>query len=366
MQFGGSTGKYTGIQALRFVAALLVVATHATLYTSERLDSSLPVWHFGEVGVDLFFVVSGFVMMVSTQSLVARRDGWRTFALRRIVRIVPMYWIATTIKLLALVAVPGAVLHAALDPGKTVLSYFFLPSRNIDGDVQPLLAVGWTLTFEMFFYAVFALALFLRASRPVLAGAVLAICASGWLFREAHWPPGQWPPAAVYFDPIVLYFLIGMIIGSWTTGASARKCALGLSGVLLFWAVLRALDPADRSVSGLWDVTKPAVVTLVVLALVVLDPVISGRIPRPITFMGDASYSLYLFHPLVAPMVPATLSFLGIRVVPLSLVLCVVAAVLAAAVIYRFVESPLTTRLQRRVSGKQPVLPPRGPTRAAA
>jgi exopolysaccharide production protein ExoZ len=364
MQVGRGTGTYTGIQALRFVAALLVVTTHATLYTRERLDGSLPVWHFGEVGVDLFFVISGFVMMVSTQSLVGRADGWKQFAVRRCIRIVPMYWIATTIKLLVLVAAPTAVLHAKLDPGKTVLSYLFLPSRNIDGDVQPLLAVGWTLTFEMFFYAVFALALFLRARRPVIAGAVLGACAAGWLFREAHWLPGQWPPATVYLDPIVLYFLIGMIIGAWTTGTSTRRCALGLGGVLLFWAALRALDPADRSLDGLREVARPAIVTLVVLAMVLLDPLIKGRIPRPITFMGDASYSLYLFHPLVAPVVPAALAHVGLRVVPLSLVLCVVAAVLAAAVIYRYVESPLTARLRRR-SGSRSSASRRGPTRAA-
>src|SRR4051794_40777008 len=145
MQIRRAGGTYTGVQALRFVAALLVVMTHATLYTSERLDDSLPVWHFGEVGVDIFFVISGFVMMVSTQRLVGRRDGWKYFWMRRTIRIVPLYWIATTIKLLALVVAPAAILHATLDPRDVVLSYLFLPSYNVDGLVQPLLGVGWTL-----------------------------------------------------------------------------------------------------------------------------------------------------------------------------------------------------------------------------
>lgn len=344
MPVGRSAGKYTGIQALRFVAAILVVVTHATLYTSERLDSSLSIWHFGEVGVDIFFVISGFVMMVSTQSLVGQRDGWKYFSMRRIIRIVPMYWIATTIKLLTLIAVPTAVLHAVLNPQKAFLSYLFLPSRNVDGVVQPLLAVGWTLTFEMFFYVTLGLALFLGASRPIFAGSVLVICAAGWVFRG-----DPWLPAAVYLDPIVLYFLIGMIIGKWTVDSSTRKCAMGLGGVLMVWAVLRAVNPPENLVIGLRDVARPAIVTLLVLALVALDPFLNGRIPRPITFMGDASYSLYLFHPIVAPIVPTALSFLGLKLVPLSLVLSVVAAVIAAALIYKYVESPLTAGLQRRM-----------------
>lgn len=354
MSRGSRTGgKYTGVQALRFAAALLVVVTHATLYTSERLDSALPIWHFGEVGVDIFFVISGFVMMVSTQSLAGRRDGWKFFAMRRISRILPLYWLATTIKLLTLVAVPAAVLHATADPGSIVLSYLFLPSRNVDGLVQPLLGVGWTLTFEMFFYVAFALVLFLRASRLYVVGLVLAICSAGWLLRGAVWPPG-----AIYLDPIVLYFLVGMIIGRWTIDRSVPRCAIGLGCVLTFWAVLGSVKPSDGGDFDLHSVQRPALVTLVVLAVVVLDPILDGRIPRPIIFMGDASYALYLFHPLVAPLVPVTLHFLGLAVVPVSLVLSVSVAVIAAALVYRFVEAP-TTAWQR---GRLPYLhTPRGP-----
>lgn len=344
MAVGRAGGKYTGVQALRFVAALLVVLTHATLYTSERLDSSVPVWHFGEVGVDVFFVISGFVMMVSTRSLIGDRNGWKSFSMRRIIRIVPMYWIATTIKLAVLVAVPAAVLHATLNPATVLLSYGFLPSRNVDGLVQPLLGVGWTLTFEMFFYFVFALALFLRANRLYLAGIVLTACAVGWLFRGT-----EWPPAAVYLDPIVLNFLVGMIIGRWALDRSARNCALGLGYVLVLWAVLYAVQPEDGAGFAYHGFVRSLLVTALVLAVVALDPIITGRIPSPVIFMGDASYSLYLFHPLVAPIVPATMAAVGLTSVPVSLALSVTAAVVAAAFVYRVVERPLTAWLRRRM-----------------
>lgn len=357
MLLGRSRGTYTGVQALRFVAAVLVVMTHATLYTSERLDDSLQVWHFGEVGVDIFFVISGFVMIVSTRAMAEEPGGWKRYAMRRIIRIVPMYWIATTIKLLTLIVVPSVILHATLDPEKVGLSYLFLPSRNVDGVVQPLLGVGWTLTFEMFFYFVLGLAIFLRANRLLFAGTVLVGCAVGWVFRG-----DPWPPAAVYLDPIVLYFLAGMIIGRWAVDRSARKCLAGLGFVLALRTVLPAIEAGQLD---LQVVVKPALVIGVVLAAVVLDPVFNGRVPRPVVFMGDASYSLYLFHPLVAPIVPTVLSAVGLELVSLSLALCVVAAVAAAALIYQFFEAPMTAWLNRRAPYVHRPLRPAGVTAVA-
>jgi peptidoglycan/LPS O-acetylase OafA/YrhL len=87
------------------------------------------------------------------------------FTIKRLIRIVPMYWIATTIKVAALIAAPAVVLHATLDPSRIIMSYFFLPSVTPDGRWEPILGVGWTLVFEMFFYLLFAVALFVKKTR---------------------------------------------------------------------------------------------------------------------------------------------------------------------------------------------------------
>lgn len=334
-------GKFQGIQALRFIAALLVVVTHSTFYAHERLSSSIPVWNDGVVGVRIFFVISGFVMVSSTASLAGARDGWKYFSMRRVLRIVPMYWMATTVKLLTLLILPAAILHSALDPGKVVLSYLFLPSRNADGAVEPLLGVGWTLIFEMFFYAVFALALLFRANILYFTGAVLIVMSVGSLFRGAGWP--AW---AVYFDPIVLYFLVGMLVAKLTLNRKVRRWALPVLAMLAVGILVMVIHH-DASLNN--RVFELLVVSATVLLVAWLEPHIGRYIPRFVVHLGAASYTLYLFHPLIAPLVPEALVRLGVPNGLASVLLSIVVALVATTVIYRLVELPVTSWLQSRL-----------------
>lgn len=342
-----SNASYDGIQALRFIAALLVVVLHATFYTNERLVP-MTVWYEGGVGVDIFFVISGFVMAASTTKLVGTRDGWKQFAVRRLIRIMPLYWIATTAKLLTLIVVPASVLHAELDPARTVLSYLLLPSSNVDGDVQPLLAVGWTLMFEMAFYALFTVALFIRVSPMAFCAAGLGLLAAGSVFRG-----DDWPAAAVYFNPIVLYFVVGMAVGRWTIDRSTRSLAAWLAGVMILWTAVAFTDGSglERAVSGL---IQHLVVSLAVLLIVLAEPLLAGGLPRVLLYLGGASYSLYLFHPLVAPIVPVGLGVIGVKNAVLSVCLSVLVSVVAACLVFRFIEQPTTRWLQKRLLRKTP------------
>jgi exopolysaccharide production protein ExoZ len=282
-------------------------------------------------------------MMISTGGLVGTKEGWKYFGMRRIVRIVPMYWIATTVKLLILIAIPSAVLHAQLDPGKTILSYLFLPSRNFEGRVEPLLGVGWTLTFEMFFYFVFTIALLLRAKPIWFCAIVLSLCALGDIVR-----PDDWAPALVYLNPIVLYFLVGMIVGQWIQDGSIRRFLGWMSYVVALWLVVPLAD-GEFSKADLSLLIRHISVAVLIIAVVTSDSWISGRVPKPVIYMGDASYSLYLFHPLIAPIVPVALAMIGLRNGGLSVVLSILAAVIGAALVFRFVERPITRYLQENL-----------------
>lgn len=160
------------------MAALLVVALHTVEMWHIRLDPAQApdYWNGGAAGVDIFFVVSGVVMIVSSRDLASVPGGWAIFLRKRFERIVPYYWLVTTAKIASVVAFPALALHTVLKPGVVVASYLFVPWRGPLGEMGPVLPVGWTLNLEVAFYACFAAALasgfgVLRTVLPVLLAA---------------------------------------------------------------------------------------------------------------------------------------------------------------------------------------------------
>jgi exopolysaccharide production protein ExoZ len=330
---------YNGVQALRFIAALMVVITHATFYTKERLDPNSYFWPDGASGVGLFFVISGFVMVVSSQSLAGTIDGWKIFALKRVVRIVPMYWIATTLKVLALIFASSAVLHAELNPLNLFCSYFFIPTTNVEGHIEPLLGVGWTLVFEMFFYAVFAVALLVRRiDYFYIVGSVLAVCALGSLVRN-----DSWSAVRFYLDPIVLDFLFGMIIGRWALARATIPISVAILAVVLGFTIL-LIPEAHLKRNFIVSLVSPS---LVVWGVVSLESRFGRYIPKLILFLGSASYTIYLFHPLVAPSIPEVARRLQIGSAAISVVGSVIAAIVGSSIVYWILERPITSVLSR-------------------
>lgn len=335
---------YVGVQVLRFVAAVLVVGLHATFIVHERMDEGQVVWSIGWIGVPIFFVISGFVMVVASQRLIGRPSGWREFLLRRGVRIVPLYWIVTTIQVAALLAVPGVLLHDTFSPSRIAMSYLLLPSHNSDGVVAPLVGVGWTLLFEAFFYLVFALGLRLRLSPVWFCGAVLSVVAVGWLIR----PATGWPAGLVYLDPVVLHFLGGIVIGTYALDRRLRPLLVGLGYVVALYLGLWALAP-----DGATSRSNPAYlpIAVVVVLLAVWGQRWAGRVPGILRSLGDASYSLYLFHPILAPIIPIAMIKAGWIAPGIAVTAIVVATSAASLVIYTCMERPLTRGLQARLLG---------------
>ncbi|WP_166426769.1 acyltransferase family protein [Labedella populi] len=329
--------RFKGLQGLRFLAAVSVVAHHSMFYAHERLDDGFPVWGIG--AVELFFAISGFVAVVSARSVRARSDGWKYYVVRRGIRILPVYWMATTVKLLTLVAVPAAVLHAELNWGNVGLSYLLLPSENVDGTVAPLLGVAWTLLYEAFFTIVFMLALLIRVNPFWFTGIVLSLFALGSLLR-----PDDHGPFAVYFDPILLYFVVGMVIGAFSKSRKVLHLLLGLAAVI----GLHIITDLPGGINGL-QLVRIVVIAGLLIGVMFAEPWLDKHAPNALVHLGNASYSLYLIHPLVSPIVPEVLDVLGLELPILSTVLSVVGALAAALLLFRFVEQPVTTFLQRKL-----------------
>ena len=230
------------VQALRGFAVIGVILMHVPLYLANKLQvpDVLPQFMIGAAGVDVFFVISGFVMVYASERLFARPGATRTFLLRRAARIVPMYWIASTI-LLANILLRFPSLSAATGGSSwdyVVTSYLFFPSVRADGSDMPLLAVGWTLFYEAFFYLVFGLLIFLprqRASWRSAASCALSSCSGCWSNCPTRSPTGA--------NPIILEFVCGMGLAvayrdglrlpSW---ASYGLLAAGLAALAWAWA----------------------------------------------------------------------------------------------------------------------------------
>jgi peptidoglycan/LPS O-acetylase OafA/YrhL len=339
---GGTTaGKFELIQVLRFIAALAVVVCHSAFYSKERLDSGTISYNLGANGVPLFFVISGFVMMIAAEKMHGADGAWKLFAIRRIVRIVPLYWFATSVKLFTLLAAAGLVLHAQIDWLYIVKSYFFVPDINVDNEIKPLLAVGWTLLFEMFFYAVFTLALLIRVEAVKFIAPILVALAVASVFKSDTWNVAL----AFYADPIVLNFLWGMLAAKLMQRDVLIERSVAV--VILLFSLGYLFFPRFPEYGNV--ITYGLASFLSVYCCASLEKAIKFTMPRVLVFLGAASYSIYLFHPLTAPAVPEVFKKLGIIYSVPSVVGSIFVALCAGAFMYRFVESPLTDRLNRYV-----------------
>ena len=187
---------------MRALAALSVVWVHAR-YAVPGIAERLGAPFFGASGVDVFFVISGFIMVAATS---AKELTPASFLSLRIIRIAPLYWLAT-LALAASAAAAGRA-HSAEEMVKSV---FFIPYRSggSPSGVWPILENGWTLNFEMFFYALFSLALAApgRVGLPGLVLSLGSLAALGRLFG-----PFESPCASVYTSPRLLEFAAGMTL----------------------------------------------------------------------------------------------------------------------------------------------------------
>ena len=340
------------VQAHRALAALAVVAFHSTvLWQNKAALGYVSPWENGNAGVDLFFVISGFIIVLSSRSLATRRGGWRTFIELRLIRLVPMYWLATAAKDVAVTAAPGMALHTHASIWNTVASFLFVPSYNAEGVIAPLLPVGWTLSFEMLFYMVFALALFSALDAVMFVAPIMMVLAlvSGFM-------PKDWPAFTSLADPLVLEFVLGMLVARAFLSRrlqaipSCVAIPLGLAGLLCL-AVVPTHGNWQRCC--FWGI--PASVTLT--ACLAMEAHLTRIMPRLLIKLGEASYSLYLTHGFFLPVIGMVVFKIGLSPEEAGMTLmssCLIISSVASLLVYRFVEVPLTRGLRHLLTTRRP------------
>lgn len=333
-------GEIRSIQYLRGIAAFGVLVFHA----AERAGGHFGV---GAAGVDVFFVISGFIMWVVT---CRKSPGPGDFLLRRVQRIVPLYWGVTLLVAGVALAVPAAFPAMQVTAEALIKSLFFVPYRDPQGLVAPLIVPGWTLNYEMFFYLLFAAGLLAPAKlRPWLVSAALvALVAVRPLLDASN------PLVAAYTDPILLEFGAGVWLGKlWSERRlpSARiGWALAAAGLAGFTAVTLAGTDVSTARVLLWGL--PAL--LLVAGAVTVER--QGPIPRlwPLRVIGDASYSLYLVHGLAISATFRLLAVVGVTAPALLFSASIVAGVVAGLIAYHLAEKPMMKLFRTGLGAHRP------------
>ncbi|SDO06178.1 Peptidoglycan/LPS O-acetylase OafA/YrhL, contains acyltransferase and SGNH-hydrolase domains [Methylobacterium phyllostachyos] len=352
------------IQILRGLAALMVVwhhARHEADLLAQRsggpaLDPGmlLPWWG----GVDLFFVISGLVIVLASGRLYGVPGGRARFLAHRIARVVPLYWLVSLAYLALALARPDLLGEAAAlvhDPTALVAGFLFWPAARPDGVVQPLYGLGWTLNYEAFFYALFTAGLgFGRRGAAASLIAVLGLLVAA----GAVWPDLP-VPLRFWANPIVLEFAAGAGLALAYRGGTrlaaplrAGLAVFGLLGLILAAYLLADLGEAD-------GILRPLLVGVPAALLVASalgpgrDAAQVARLPVPtraLVILGDASYALYLVHPFALRLMREVLLRLGAAPAlhPYGgMILMLAASITAALLVHRYVETPLTRRVRR-------------------
>ena len=343
--------RLVDLQILRAVAAVVVVWAHG-IDISLIGDREKPLLaygnleNFGAFGVDLFFVLSGYIITVSSE----RNDrNWFEFAADRFIRIAPIFYI------LSLPWIIRAMLttdHSWLPFIPTLVFWPIVEGRF----VEPFLSVGWTLSFEVLFYAAMTAAIFFRSpgSRPAVP--VIAF------FLAAITARSMFDTAVLDFlgNPIIIEFLFGIGISMLmrVTGPN-RRLAVGVSTLVV-------LAVACQLILGFGDISEAQLIQngdlslqraiiwglpaagIVYATLLFGNPSSQGPLRRFLAFLGDASYSIYLVHLLVMAIFKV-LQAKGLVSGDALIVLTILCSLAAGSLSYLFIEKPTIDFLKRQL-----------------
>jgi peptidoglycan/LPS O-acetylase OafA/YrhL len=339
--------KLNNIQLLRAYASVAVVYFHTGFHFG-------PVYPIGSFGVDLFFVISGYIMARILYSEKTRQY----FLRRRLLRIVPPYWFFTVLVFVASLFVPQLMVSTRGNVIELFKSFFFIPFMKGNSVIRPTLFIGWSINYEMFFYVALAIGLAIAPRRAVWIGsglilAILAICS-----LVPH------PGAIVQFyaDPIILEFVMG-VLGFYVCKSVGIIQSGTLKTLLLVVGILAALSLSFFQAFHFYFTHIRAISLGIAAWIAVCAAVLlaaSGWDTRNklLILIGDASYILYLVHTFVIYLLDRALvrhigHWLSDSTVS-GMILGVLASVALSIALHVYAERPLLRILTTRYGGHRP------------
>jgi peptidoglycan/LPS O-acetylase OafA/YrhL len=330
------------LQAGRAIAAFGVAAFHMSIMMAASRYGGVSVFgdytRYGARGVDFFFVLSGFIIMVAHAHDIGHPGAWRHYLYRRFVRVYPIYWLYTAafVAVLAVMGGTDASMPDNLPDWLTSLSLV----RFTDG--TPPLGQAWTLFHELAFYAVFSVLILNRVLGMLALAVFMAVAV---VFHQ--YPPYLARTAAnVYTSDYNFYFVFG--IGAYFLYKRGGKGLVdALAGLLLAVAALFvAAIPPDVS-----RMVLAAGLALLLAGLAKVEKSGSLHIPLWLAFVGDASYSIYLTHTNVEGVLLKIALKLHLHQLlgpKLTYAVLLAATVGAGCLAYVLIERPLLRKFRKR------------------
>ena len=268
--------RFDSIQVLRAAAALLVVTEHIGFMRS------------GAFGVDIFFVISGFMIMYSTQ------ESMKAFLRKRLIRILPLYWGLTIALFCVLSVAPGLFENTVASGTNLVKSLCFIPYMQ-NGVMQPMIRIGWTVNYEMFFYLIFWIAGHISHKyRGVITSACLValVFGGGMILYKSD-------AFAFFCNPIILEFAFGILCYYIGCALYPKEYSKGVCGgcliaaIVLLGLLVYSRDRVNLEVLGRVQHWGAAAVFVFLLFF------FGGKyihFPNVLVKLGDMSFSIYLIH----------------------------------------------------------------------
>ncbi len=309
------------LQLLRAFAAINVVYLHV-LIGGESYGKSTIVFPFlggwGANGVDIFFVISGFVM-IYTQSINPKTT--LNFYRSRILRIVPIYWLITSFIIIIYIFFPGLFKSFTIDFKSSISSFLFI--SQLTNNSNPIINLGWTLEWEMLFYLIFGMALYFKTIKKIISFIFFMMIFIFLISKK------------LYF----LEFFLGVITGYIYINFRKVNQNIGISILIIgIFTLLMSINQSSELINYdrfiIWGL--PA-------TLIVFGAIYSKQIKNKfLLYLGDASYSIYLLQILTIPGFYKLITHLNFDINNTLLsIICLILSVSSGCIFHSYVEKKI-------------------------
>ncbi len=331
------------LQWLRAIGALAVVYFHAAIQVMHlNPDTNIPI--VGATGVDVFFVLSGFIMWVTTRNSDVSTKG---FIVKRIERIAPLYWFLTIAVSICALLIPHLLRSTRFDPTHILTSLLFIPWPNpaevpgTDEYLSPVIVPGWTLNMEMVFYLLFSFCLPFRKGWRVVSISLLITA----LYVVGLVGAKNGSIASFYGDTVIFEFLMGVVLAAYLIPFLRLSAPWAWGLLALSLIALVCIEAARLDLPRAVKFGLPAF--FAIAAAINLERLSAIPAFPALVKLGDASYSIYLSHIFALAGLRMIVGFLDIDLSPLAACAFIVIGLAASAILGLLIHQYVEKRLSR-------------------